>query len=274
MNPISVCKIECAFQAGGENPSEDRLVCRGDLFGVFDGSSSLVPDLYEGRTGAWWASNLACSEFAKNNAPLSRLGERANERLRTAMMAKGVACEDQLACWSTSAAVLKIDGEMLEWLQIGDCQILAIERSGGYRLLTDYLNHDRATLKQLRRFHEQEVDDPHTALKPYVEQVRKRMNRDYGAMNGDSRALSFFNSGRCRLEGVAHLVLLTDGLLPPSETPEGGHDFGRLVDLYLRGGLEFVKKQVRFIERTDPECRLYPRFKKHDDIAAIALTIA
>lgn len=270
----SVCKIERAFQAGGERPNEDRLVCSGNLFGVFDGSSSLVPDLYDGRSGAWWASHLVSSEFALNDAPLLSLGERANDSLRSAMESRGVSSEDRLACWSTSAAVMRIDQGMMEWLQIGDCQILAIKQSGEYRLLNDYRNHDRATLKQLQLFQEQRLEDPHGALRPYVEQVRMRMNDDYGVMNGDSRALDFFNHGSCRIEEFDYLMLLTDGLLPPVSDPGGGHDFQVLVDLFLEGGLERAQNHFRALEQADPECRQYPRFKQHDDIAAIALTLS
>jgi len=268
-----ICKIERAFQPGGLRPSEDHLVCAGDLFGVFDGASSLVADLYDGWTGALWASHLVSSEFAKNDAPLIDLGLRANERLRFAMATEGVDSDDKLACWSTSAAVLKVGEKTLEWLQIGDSQIMAITDSGEYRLLTDYYNHDSLTLKQLKSLFEQGDSDPHKTLKPYVEQVRRQMNRNYGAMNGAAEALDFFKAGSCPLNGISHLLLFTDGLLPPSEDPEQEHDFQWIADLYLQGGLSLVQEQIRRKEMSDPECRFYPRFKTHDDIAAIALSL-
>lgn len=268
-----ICKIERAYLPGGLRPSEDQLVCAGDLFGVFDGASSLVSDLYDGWTGAWWASHLVSSEFAKNDAPLMNLGQRANERLRFAMTTEGVDSDDKLACWSTSAAVLKVRDDALEWLQIGDSQIMAITESGEYRLLTDYYNHDSLTLKQLKTLFEQDDSDPHKTLKPYVEQVRRQMNQNYGAMNGAADALDFFKGGSCPLKGISHLLLFTDGMLPPSEDPEEEHDFQWIADLYLQGGLALVQEKIRRKEQSDPECRLYPRFKMHDDIAAIALSL-
>lgn len=269
-----ICKIERAFQPGGMRPSEDQLVCAGDLFGVFDGASSLVPDLYDGWTGAWWASHLVSSEFAKNDASLFALGTRANERLRNAMTNEGVDYDDKLACWSTSAAVLKVRNNVLEWLQVGDSQIMAIYDSGEYRLLTDYYNHDSLTLKQLKSLFEQNDSDPHKTLKPYIEKVRRQMNENYGSMNGAAQALDFFKSGGCALHGIKHLLLFTDGMLPPSADPDEEHDFQSIADLYLQGGLTLVQEQIRRKEQSDPECRLYPRFKKHDDIAAIALSLS
>lgn len=268
-----ICKIERAFQAGGYRPSEDQLICSGDLFGVFDGASSLVPKLYDGQTGAWWASYLVASEFAKNDASLVRLSQRANDKLRSAMLNERVEPENKLSCWSTSAAVLRVEEHFLDWVQIGDSQILAIDESGRYRLLTHYHNHDSQTLKQLKTLFSQNNPDPHKALRPYVEVVRQQMNLEYGVMNGDVRALSFLENGRCALNGIKHMLIFTDGLLPPSENPDEGHDFQWIVDLYLQGGLAFVQEQIRQKENSDPECRHYPRFKKHDDIAAIALTL-
>ncbi len=268
-----ICKVERAYQAGGARPCEDQLICAGDLFGVFDGSSSLVPDLYDGWTGAWWASHLVSSEFARNDAPLLDLSARANDRLRVAMVNDGVPYDDKLACWSTSAAVVKVQEDRLEWVQIGDSQIIAIDASGGYRLLSEYRNHDRLTLRRLKSLFEQDDPDPHGTLRPYIERVRLQMNRQYGAMNGDREALNFLKPGRCSLQGIRHVLLFTDGLLPPAENPDEDHDLQWLVDLYLEGGLALVQKCVRTKEQSDPDCRIYPRFKPHDDIAAIALSM-
>jgi len=269
----SLCKIERAFQAGGRQPNEDHLCCKQDLFAVFDGSSSLTPQLYSGQTGAWWASYLAGSEFSKNNAPLFDLGDRANRRLKTAMSAAGVPADDRLACWSASAAAVRIDEDYAEWLQIGDCQVVAIAADGSYQLLTSGHNHDRPTLLHLKGLIERNVPSPHQALRPHIEAVRLRMNREYGVLNGDIKAADFFSGGKIPLTDIRHLLLFTDGLLPPLENPEQEHDIDRIVALYLEGGLALVQQQVRLMEASDPDCSRYPRFKRHDDIAAIALSL-
>lgn len=273
MLPKNLCKIERAFQAGGPRPSEDHLCCRQDLFAVFDGASSLSPQLYNGQTGAWWASYLAGNEFIKNDAPLIDLGQRANRRLKTAMTAAGVPAADRLACWSTSAAAVRLGEDDAEWLQIGDCQIVAIAADGSYQLLTSGPHHDRPTLLSLKELIRQNVPHPHQALRPHVEAVRLRMNQEYGVLNGDDSAAEFFSGGRISLKDIKHLLLFTDGLLPPLEDPEREHDIDSIVALYLEGGLALVQQQVRLMEENDPDCRRYPRFKKHDDIAAIALSL-
>ncbi|MEX1300437.1 MAG: hypothetical protein AB1Z81_15665, partial [Desulfotignum sp.] len=73
------------------------------------------------------------------------------------------------------------------------------------------------------------------------------------------------------LDQVSTVLLFTDGLSIPSEKPAKKKDFSSLVNLYRDLGLTGLKHRIRQIETTDPECRRFPRFKTHDDIAAIAI---
>jgi hypothetical protein len=61
-------------------------------------------------------------------------------------------------------------------------------------------------------------------------------------------------------------------LILPKENPEDQDDFNRFVEIFLEGGLERVKNYVRDLEKTDPECWKYPRYKQYDDIAAISIS--
>lgn len=264
--------IEQVYQAGDERPCEDQLVAGRDIFGVFDGASSLDGALFDGRTGAWWASYLASQEFSKNDKPLFEMAVRANERLKSAMNVAGVCPQNRLSCWSTSAAAICLNDDQVQWSQIGDCHILAIDEDGRFELLNTYHNHDRETLMHLKDLIDQGVSDFHQALRPQIEAVRWGMNCDYGVINGDESAFDFFEHGSRPLSGIKHLLLVTDGLMPPSEDPAEDHDFQWIADLYLEGGLALVQQKVRELEQADPDCRRYPRFKPHDDIAGIALS--
>ena len=67
------------------------------------------------------------------------------------------------------------------------------------------------------------------------------------------------------------ILLFTDGLTIPKTDPTQPNDLETIKNLYLAGGIESVKNYVRDMENSDPECGHYIRFKKHDDIAAIAV---
>jgi len=269
-----ISKIEQVFEQGSSRLNEDKLAYSENLFGVFDGSSSLTPDLYQGKTGAWWASHLVSSEFAKNDASLFELGSRANKKLQLEMTAMGVESADRLQCWSTSAAVCRINNDSIEWLQSGDCQILAIDTDGNCKLLTHYHNHDQSTLQKWQQLIANNDPQPRKNLRPEIEKVRCQMNQTYGAFNGEPAALDFFQIGMHPLEGIRHLLMFTDGLLPPGENPAEQPDFCWLAKHYKRAGLEKVKQAIRQLEKTDPDCHRYPRFKQHDDIAAMAISFA
>lgn len=269
-----ICKIEQVFEQGSGLLNEDSLTCSDNLFGVFDGASSLVPNLFQGKTGAWWASHLISKEFAKNDDSLFELGSRANKKLQLQMTAMQVENKDQLHCWSASAAVCRLKKSHVEWLQSGDCQILAITQNGDCRLLTDYHNHDRETLQLWQQLIASNEPEPHKKLRPQIEKVRRQMNQSYGAFNGKPAALKFFRLGSHPLSDIRHLLIFTDGLLPPSEQPDEEPDFCWLAKHFHQGGLKQVMQEIRRLEKSDPNCHRFPRFKQHDDIAAVAISFA
>jgi hypothetical protein len=99
---------------------------------------------------------------------------------------------------------------------------------------------------------------------------RKRMNIEYGALNGDPGFTRFVQTGTLPLKNIAHIVLTTDGLFLPTEDPEA-YSWDQFADLYRAGGLDRIREFVRETEQSDPKCWKYPRFKVHDDIGAIAI---
>ncbi|WP_321366166.1 protein phosphatase 2C domain-containing protein [uncultured Desulfuromusa sp.] len=264
--------IEQVLDQGSGQINEDKLVCANNLFGVFDGASSLVPDLFDGKTGAWWASHLVSSTFSQNDASLFNLGKRANRVLEHTMTEMGVESSDKLQCWSTSVAAFQVQDDSISWIQSGDSQVLAIYADGDFQLLTPYHNHDKETLQLLKQLYRDEDPDPKSSLRPQIENIRRQMNQNYGVLNGEPVALDFLQLGSTALKGISHLLVFTDGLFPPGEDPEYQPDFRWVTDHFLQGGLLQVKEKIRALEDSDPDCQRYPRFKKHDDIAAIAVS--
>ena len=110
-------------------------------------------------------------------------------------------------------------------------------------------------------------------LKDKIVQVREKMNVEYGSLNGEDKALDFVRHGRESLEQVADIILYTDGLaLPSGSDGSQGEDVDRFVSLYRQGGVNHILEHVRSLQRDDESCRLYPRFKVHDDAVGIAIS--
>ena len=101
--------------------------------------------------------------------------------------------------------------------------------------------------------------------------VRLGMNRDYGVLNGEREAEDFFLTGLEPADDVRAVLLFTDGLDIPCEAPQKRKDFSELVDRHRELGLPGLRDHVRSLEAADPDIERYPRFKRHDDMAAIAI---
>lgn len=97
-------------------------------------------------------------------------------------------------------------------------------------------------------------------------------NITYGIVNGEEEFVRFIHKGEEILENVEHIVIFTDGLIIPKENPEDSDDFNTFVKLFLEGGLKSIRDYVRDLEKDDPECWKYPRYKQYDDIAAISIS--
>ncbi len=266
-------QVNTIFEQGTGIINEDFHFVDEDFFGVFDGATSLTADVYEdGQTGGFLASNIAGNTFKNNNDTLKNLAGKANHAICNAMLKNGVNLSDKKNLWSTSAAVVRLKGDHLEWVQIGDCLVLAIYEDGTHRLLTDNFNHDLETFELWQKIgHQTQAPIAH-ALKGQISKVRSKMNVTYGVLNGEKKALSFIRSGTEKLEGMKHFLIFTDGLFVPKKDPQKREDFAQFSELFQKGGLSHVRDVIRSLEQKDTDCRKYPRFKTHDDIAAISLS--
>lgn len=259
---------------GSREVNEDTLLLGENIFGVFDGATSLNSDRFgrgRNRTGGMIASSVACSVFSRNCHPLVDLAEGANKAIYEEMLAHGVDLSTRESYWSTSAAVVRIKEKGIEWIQTGDSFIIMIYNDNSYKVLGELADHDYETLSIWKQEAENSPLLIHEALKEQIRKTRDGMNRSYGVLNGEREAVRFLRSGLEFLDDVREILIFTDGLNIPVEVPEREKNFDLLVDLYLRLGLQGLKGHIRELEKEDLHCRRYPRFKCHDDIAAISI---
>lgn len=259
--------IEHILEQGSGPRNEDRLIMDGSIFGVFDGATSLDGTCFgDGESGGSMASSIAGRTFLRNHQPLLRLGVEANDAIRAGMESRRVDVSSRRGLWSTSAAVVRLRDGVVEWFQTGDCQVVFMDGDGGFRVPAAREDHDYPTLCTIRergRFHPE--------VQALIETVREGMNRDYGVLNGEREAVGFFRAGAEPVGGVKSVLLFTDGLDVPCASPARRKDYSCLVGMAREFGLQGLRDHVRGREAADPDIELYPRFKKHDDIAAIAI---
>ncbi len=266
-------KVRSLLEKGSGEFNEDVLLQEGDLLGVFDGATSLDKRRFqEGLTGGLLAARTAARSFQGNRCPLDQLAKEANQNIKIAQLNESIGLKERHKLWSTSLAVVHLDGNRLEYCQTGDALILFIFKDGSYKVVTPDIDIDRDTLHLWKEMQVSPDALIHEVLAEQIHKVRMEMNISYGVLNGEPEALEFIRHGYEDLTDVSDILLFTDGLQLPRENPLEEQDWQSFVDLYRQGGLQVVRDHVRHLQQQDPACRKYPRFKMHDDIAAVAIS--
>jgi len=255
-------KVDFVFDEGSSK--EDTYLIGKNIFGVFDGANSINKFFDEsGKPAGLIAASIVRDEFAKNIDSLKGTAISSNDKLRERMLSENIDISDKPNLWCSQSAVVRVDKDSFEWLQVGDSNILVIYKDGSFRLMVENYDHDRHVMivwKKLAKLNQKRIKQIISA------------NITYGVFNGEKDFAKFIHTGRESLDNVIHIILFTDGLILPKENPEESDDFGTFVKLFLEGGLENVKNHVRHLEKYDPECWEYPRYKQYDDIAAISIS--
>ena len=267
-------KIEKIYDKGIGLMNEDQLLIKENLFAVFDGATSLNNFFdSEGKTGGFLASFIAKETFSADNSSLTKLAQLANEKIMQEMINNDVDISKKVNLWSTGFAAIKINSDTLEWAQISDCLILLMNKDNSIKLLVEEYSHDKEIMIEWKNLGTISREEKWNILFDKIVNLRKNQNVTYGVLNSEKEYIKFIKTGSVNLKGVRHIVIFTDGLIPPKESPEMPDKFDDFVKYFLDGGITRVKNKIREMENKDSECQKFPRYKKHDDIAAISITL-
>ncbi|MFA6096514.1 MAG: protein phosphatase 2C domain-containing protein [Candidatus Paceibacterota bacterium] len=265
-------KVDHIFDTGSSK--EDSYLIKDDVFAVFDGFNSL--DKFadkQGTTGGLIAATIARDIFSRQEGKFKELAAEANRKIREKMTDLDIDLKNKNSLWGTILAAVRIKNNSFDWIQLSDSLILVIYKDNSYRLLVTDFDHDAEVLGIWRELARKKKENIREIIGsgPLIE-LRAKANEIYGALNGDEKAMGFLRTGEEDLQNVRHILLFTDGLMIPKEDPAGNDDWKLFVDLFLEGGLENIKNYVRNLQREDPKCWKYPRYKQYDDITAISLS--
>ena len=264
------------LEQGSGPVNEDMLAAVNPLSIVCDGATTLYSaqrqSAAELTSGGQKAAMITASVFsAEPERNLLDSARRANELIREAMIAAGLDLLNREQLWSTSFAAVQVNGDSISWCQTGDCMILLINGDGGGQLLTELPGQDREILKAWQRIGARSSGTIQQDLAGEIASVRGKMNKEFGVLNGENEALEFVSYGTVEADQVSDVLLFSDGLFPPSTNPDNLFDLELFVQLYKSGGLPQVRNHVRSLQKDDPGCYRYPRFKMYDDISGVAL---
>jgi len=269
-------KYTVIYDKGVGTVNEDQYFIDKNTFGVFDGASSLNKFLDKNRkTGGWRASDIAKNIFLNKTKTLKDTMMDVNYKIKESMLSEGIDISKKGNLWSTGAAVVQIKKNQMEWAQISDCLIIVINKDNSFKILVEDWDHDKNTFILWEGLKRQGVSDIRNNKIIVDEILRNRglSGIEYGFLNGEKEALDFIEYGLEDISNAKYILLFTDGLHVPQENPSQKDTFDGFVDIFLDVGLSGLMKYVRDLENNDKDIKVYPRFKVHDDIAAIAITL-
>lgn len=267
---------EALLEQGSGPVNEDMLATVNRLSIVCDGATTLHSaqrqSAAQPTSGGQKAAGITASVFSGDpERNLLDSARRANELIREAMIDEGLDLREREQLWSTSFAAVQVNEDSIAWCQTGDCMILLIHRDGGAQLLTELPGQDREVLKTWQQIGARSSGTIQQNLAAEIAAVRGRMNKEFGVLNGENEALKFVSSGTVEADQISDVLLFSDGLFPPSTSPDNLFDAELFVQLYKNGGLKHIRNHVRSLQKDDPGCYRYPRFKMYDDISGVAL---
>lgn len=267
-------EIDSIHEKGTGRMNEDALLLGSNFFGVFDGATSLNGFVTEkGETGGYLASQTALEIFQKGGLSLKEKATVANQAIADKMVSHQVDTDLKHNRWSTSVAAVQLHGDQLEWVQTGDSDIILVYEDNSFQVMVESPNQDYETLNSWRDICLHEKGTIYEVLEDQLKQVRNQMNISYGVLNGEKEAVNFIQTGHHSIRGVKEVLLFTDGLKIPSRDVSYQTNYSEWVEILLSKGLKGLKNEIRRLEKTDPDCRCFPRFKQHDDIAAISIRL-
>ena len=92
-------------------------------------------------------------------------------------------------------------------------------------------------------------------------------------MSADARAAEHAYCATDSIEPGDHILLMSDGFYRLIDTFNLYSPRNFMARATAPNGLSFLYNELRTVEDSDPDGRLYPRVKKSDDATALLLTI-
>ncbi|WP_379159746.1 protein phosphatase 2C domain-containing protein [Paenibacillus sp. sgz5001063] len=268
----------CSLKGDGEW-NEDALVIhkKASVYGVVDGATSLSAYRNpEGRTGGYIAAQLAAAHFMgmDPDGKLEQTTAEANQALSQRMVAEGVDTVEASNRWSAALVIVQIREYSIDYVQAGDCMLLARYKDGTVRALTHpQLAHvDRRTLETMAHLRAEGIGDPaelRRRLIPHLKGNRALANTmgGYGILNGDSQFPLFLEKGTFNRANLESLYMFSDGLYT-EET-----DWTELTGTLDKLGVERYARALYEKEQNDHMLLEVPRLKVSDDKTCVVLRL-
>ncbi|MFC6864171.1 protein phosphatase 2C domain-containing protein [Halomicroarcula sp. GCM10025817] len=266
----------------GPPPNEDHVWTDTGAAIVLDGATGLTDATYTDAEsdGRWYVETLSreIQQRIRDGKSLTEIVEASivavSERFEELTGAEKLEKHEKP---SGAGAIVRWQGETLEYFILGDCSVVLETADGTIPVLgkgprdldnrvVDRIEAIRAESTEPVSYNEvrERVDD-------MLIKHRRMMNEQdgYWTLGQTPEAVQYAQTDEIPKEKVEQLIAFTDGFELLVPTYDVFVDWEGLVQYISHNGLDRAIKTLRAFEQADPECRAYPRLKPSDDIGVV-----
>lgn len=277
--------IQTISVKGSKEWNEDALIINRpmNIYGVADGATSLVPyRSQQGETGGRRASQIVKGFFEsvneKSEESLENLAKVANKLLGEEMDREGIVLKEKENLWTTGLALIRVNKHRIEFVQAGDCMIIALYNDGSYRTVTrDQISYfDNETKKEWINSIEAGLStqtEIRKRVEPMIKKQKYKINTmsGFSVLDGSDSAELYLENGQINRINLTSIIICTDGLFMHEERNSTNliDPIKEIVEKSSLLGIEAYIDYLNAVEDKDPECIRFPRTKKSDDKTAV-----
>ncbi|CQR47252.1 hypothetical protein BN1058_01559 [Paraliobacillus sp. PM-2] len=171
------------------------------------------------------------------------------------------------------------DHSCFDYVHAGDCMLFLKFDNDEIRMVTYDMVHffDQIAINkitELRKEFGQEVElsKLRELVNPILLENREKYNtsQGYRILDGSQESVDQLECGTIQLNKVKGLLLLSDGLLLPTQS-EKENGWEQSANIAFSSGLDALLTEVQKKEKEDKECIIYPRLKQQDDKTGILI---
>jgi len=250
---------------------------------VIDGATGLTDHTYTSAStdGQWFAQTfdeLLRDRIDRNEALSNIVSDSIKDIREKYYSIAGSDDIDKVTEPSGAIAIVRPHPETeLEFFVLGDCSVVA---SHPNRTTTDILGkgpreYDKKAIKNLSELvhegysHKEAFEE----IKPMLREHRRLKNTPdgYWGLGFSTEAVDHARTGKFKWGDVRFLSLFTDGFEQIIQVFDVFCDWSAALNYIETNGVERSLRVLRDIQRSDPNCRRYPRLKPSDDMSLVAV---
>lgn len=285
-------KVTSVYQNGSRPINEDRVVIneQANIYAAIDGATGLnggIPGKLASETFQSFllkATNqhalLACMKEANEE-----LYKKAVSYYQTTEQTSVPTIESIPKCKRSTTGIAAIqfdeDYSSFDYVHAGDCMLFLKFDNNEIRMVTHDVVHffdqiaiDKITALRKECSQEVELSKLRELVNPILIENREKYNtpQGYRILDGSKESFDQLEYGKIHLNKVKGILLLSDGLLFPTQKEEE-NGWKRSAEIAFLSGLDALLAEVQQKEMQDKECVIYPRLKQHDDKTGILIEI-